>query len=248
MCAAAFAYEGWIIATSINAELRDSKKNLPKALIVGGIVIMVAYIAYYLGVAGGASSQVLIESGASVAFTNIFGGIFGNVLNLFVAISCMGTMNGLMLGCTRGIYSIAARGEGPMPKVFAQIDEKTNMPTNSAIIGLLFTAAWGLYFYLSNLAGTWTTYFAFDSSEISIITLYAMYIPIFVMWMVKNKDMGAGKRFVLPVLAICSSVFMIYAAVKAHQMNIVYYLIVFAISMLIGRLFINGEKKNADNQ
>ena len=30
--ATAFAYEGWIIATSINAELRDSEKNLPKRL------------------------------------------------------------------------------------------------------------------------------------------------------------------------------------------------------------------------
>ena len=29
VCATAFAYEGWIIATSINAELKDSKKNLP---------------------------------------------------------------------------------------------------------------------------------------------------------------------------------------------------------------------------
>ena len=31
--ATAFAYEGWICATSINAELRDAKKNLPKALV-----------------------------------------------------------------------------------------------------------------------------------------------------------------------------------------------------------------------
>ncbi len=33
--AVAFAYEGWIVATSINAEIKDSKKNLPRALIIG---------------------------------------------------------------------------------------------------------------------------------------------------------------------------------------------------------------------
>ena len=36
--ATAFAYEGWIIATSINAELKDAKKNLPKALVLGTLI------------------------------------------------------------------------------------------------------------------------------------------------------------------------------------------------------------------
>ena len=35
--AVAFAYEGWILATSINAELKDAKRNLPRALILGSL-------------------------------------------------------------------------------------------------------------------------------------------------------------------------------------------------------------------
>ena len=31
----AFAFEGWICATSIGAELKDSKKNMPRALLIG---------------------------------------------------------------------------------------------------------------------------------------------------------------------------------------------------------------------
>ena len=31
VAATAFAYEGWIIATSINAELKDARRNLPIA-------------------------------------------------------------------------------------------------------------------------------------------------------------------------------------------------------------------------
>ena len=137
VCATSFAYEGWIIATSINAELKDAKRNLPKALIIGGIIIIVTYICYYIGVAGGASVEVLMADGATKAVVNIFGGVLGNILNLFVAISCAGTMNGLMLGCCRGIYSLAARGEGPNPKLYSQVDEVSNLPNNSAILGLL---------------------------------------------------------------------------------------------------------------
>lgn len=249
VCATSFAYEGWIIATSINSELKDSKKNLPKALLIGGVIVVSVYILYYIGVAGGAEVGVLMSDGATTAFTNVFGGLFGNILNLFIAISCMGTMNGLMLGCCRGMYSIAARGEGPSPETFSQIDKKTNMPNNSAIMGLVFCAAWGFYFYLTSLAGTWndaiafkgtafeSVIFSFDSSELPIITNYAMYIPIFIMWMMKSKDLGYVKRFLIPALAIVGSLFMVYACLVGHGMSNFWYLIVYGVIMGVGFLF-----------
>ena len=243
VCATAFAYEGWIIATSINSELKDSKKNLPKALIIGGLIIIATYLFYYIGVAGGASNEQLIREGATVAFLNIFGNVFGNILNLFVAISCLGTMNGLMLGCVRGLYSLAARKEGPRPEIFSQVDAKTNMAHNSSVVGLLMCGFWGLYFYLANLAGTWQGAFVFDSSELPIITIYAMYIPIFIQWIRKQKDESVLRRFILPILSICGAVFMVAACILGHGMACVWYLIVFAVFMLVGVLL--NRKKTA---
>lgn len=237
VCATAFAYEGWIIATSINAELKDAKKNLPRALVIGAIIIIATYIFYYVGVAGGATNQELIDSGATVAFINVFGNVLGNILNLFIAISCIGTMNGLMLGCVRGLYSIAVRGRGPAPHVFSQIDKETNMPHNSAIVGLLLCGFWGLYFFLANLAGTWSGPFVFDSSELPIITIYMLYLPIFVMWIKKATDETATRRYVLPILAICGSLFMIYASIMGHGIACFWYLIVFAAVMAVGFAF-----------
>lgn len=242
ICSTAFAYEGWIIATSINAEIKNSKKNLPRALIIGGIIIAAAYILYYVGVVGGASNQELIDNGTTVAFTNIFGGVVGNILKLFIAISCFGTTNGLMLACCRGMYAVAARGEGPKPEVFGQVDHKTNMPNNSSIVGLLLVAVWFVYFYLANLAGTWTGPFVFDSSELPIITIYLMYLPILIQWMRKEKDQNLLRRFLLPGLALCGSVFMVIACVFSHRMGCVWYLIVFAVIMAIGAL-VKHQKK-----
>ena len=243
VCATAFAYEGWIIATSVNAEIKDSKKNLPKALILGGIIIIAVYLLYYVGVAGGASNQELIEKGAPVAFTNIFGGFLGNILNLFIAISCLGTTNGLVMGCSRCMYALAARGEGPRPEVFIQLDEKTNTPNNSAVFALLATAVWFLYFFLSNLAQTWKGPFVFDSTELPIITVYLMYLPMLVQWMRKEKKMPVLQRFILPSLALCGSVFMIVASVFSHGIGCVWYLIVFAVVMAIGGLIDRKKEK-----
>ena len=241
VCATAFAYEGWIIATSINAEIKDSRRNLPIALVAGGVIIAAVYISYYIGVAGGASNQTLIDQGATVAFTNIFGGFLGNVLNLFIAISCIGTMNGLMLGCTRGMYSLASRGEGPAPKMVAQVDPVTNMPNNSAVFALMATAAWFLYFYASNLACMWTGPFVFDSTELPIITIYTMYLPILIQWIRKEKEQNVIRRFIMPVLAVCGSVFMVIACIFSHGWGCVWYLIVFAVIMTVG---IVSNRKN----
>ena len=243
VCSTAFAYEGWIIATSINAEIKDSKKNLPKALIIGGIIIAAVYILYYVGVAGGATNQQLIDHGTTVAFTNVFGGVLGNVLKLFIAISCFGTTNGLMLACCRGIYAVAARGEGPKPEVFRQLDSKTNMPNNSSIVGLLLVGAWFCYFYLSNLAGTWTGPFVFDSSELPIITIYLMYLPIMTQWMRREKEQNALRRFLFPALSICGSVFMVIACIFSHGWGCLWYLIVFAAIMGLGGLLDRMSKK-----
>ena len=242
VCATAFAYEGWIIATSINSEIKDSKKNLPKALVIGGIIIAAVYILYYIGVAGGATNQELIDKGATIAFTNIFGGFLGNVLNLFIVISCLGTTNGLMLACSRCMYSLAARGEGPKPEMFGQVDKETNMPGNSAIFALLVTAAWFLYFYMTNLACIWTGPFVFDSSELPIITIYMMYLPILIQWMRKEKDEPVLRRFVMPILALCGSVFMVVACALSHKWACLWYLIVFAVIMVTGILVDNSRK------
>ena len=181
--------------------------------------------------------------GAPIAFTNIFGGVLGNILNLFIAISCLGTCNGLMLGCTRCMYSLAERKSGPKPEVYGQVDPATNMPNNSAIFALLVTAAWFLYFYASNLAGIWSGPFVFDSTELPIITIYLMYLPIFIQWMRKEKDVSFLRRFLLPGLACAGSAFMVLACALGHRMACVWYLIVFGVIMLIGHFLYRSKEK-----
>ncbi len=242
--ATAFAYEGWIIATSINAELRDSKRNLPIALVAGTFIVMAAYILYYIGLAGTVTNATLMaggQEGARIAFSTLFTGIGGTLIFVFVIISCLGTLNGLMLGCTRGIYSIAARGQGPKPALFAQVDPINNMPYNSGIAGLFLSALWLAYFYGANLTAPWFGFFCFDSSELPIITIYALYLPIFLMMMKNERDLSPFKRFVMPAAAILGSLFMIIAACFAHRMAVVAYLVVFAVVMLTG-VFFSREK------
>lgn len=242
---ASFAYEGWVVATSINGELKNAKRNLPIALVLGCFIIILIYVFYFVGVLGGATSDVLMNGGTHYAFLQIFGNHFGTILNVFVVVSCFGTLNGLMLACTRSFYTLAERGVGLKPKLFNQIDEQTNMPANSAIASVLVIAIWLVFFYATNLTEGWFGAFKFDSSELPLVTIYAMYIPIFIMMIVKErKSLGVLKGVVCPVLAIISSLFMVYAAIMTHKTTVVYYLITFIVIMAMGILVLYFNYKN----
>ena len=260
IAAAAFAYEGWSIATSINSELKEPKKNLPRALVIGTAIIMAIYITYFVGLLGGASVEVLEKEGSTAAFKNLFGGVGASVLNVFIVVSCLGTLNGLMLANSRSLYALSVRGNGPKPKMFSQIDSQTNMPVNSSALTLLFCAAWFFYFYGANLTEPIFGVFSFDSSELPIITIYALYIPIFIMFIVKEGKKNVFKNIIMPILATIASVFMIFVAIYAHGITkykeaaevgkfsfpVLFYLIVFVVIMAIGALLY--KRKNRNNE
>lgn len=249
VCATSFAYEGWIIATSINSELKDAKKNLPRALVIGTLIVMATYVLYYIGLAGAVENSVMMaggEAGAKIAFASVFSNVGGTLLFVFIVISCLGTLNGLMVGTVRGLYSIATRGNGPRPDVMNQVDPAVNMPVNSAVVGALLVAAWLLYFYGANLTSGWFGPFCFDSSELPIITIYALYIPIFIMVMKKETEWGTFKRFIMPGLSIIGCIFVVIAAFFAHRISVVFYLIIFAVVMLIAIKFDNTKKESKE--
>ena len=260
--AAAFAYEGWIIATSINSEIKNSKKNLPLALVIGSMIIMFVYVVYFIALTGGASSDSLITEGSTKAFVNLFGNAGAVLLNAFVVISCLGTLNGLMIACSRGMYSIALRSKSAKNEVLTQVDPLTNMPTNSGIVGLLFASFWLFYFYGANLQPKPIFgLFSFDSSELPIVTVYLLYVPMFIKYIIRERKGETKKNLILTGLACAASLFMVVCAVYAHgivpfknaqasgnfQFPILFYLIMFIVIMS-GSLFFNKDLLKKENK
>lgn len=255
IASAAFAYEGWIVATSINAELKHPKRDLPRALVIGTLIIMAVYILYFIGLTGGASVEILMKEGSTTAFKNLLGPIGGTILNAFVVVSCLGTLNGLMIGCPRAFYSIAVRGCGPKPRLLASVDPETNMPSNAGMLALVFCAAWYFYFYGANLTSPIFGLFSFDSSELPIITVYAFYIPLFIAFIKKEGKHNVFKNIVMPILAVIASLFMVFVAIYAHGIRpyqaaqadgkfafpVLFYLIVFTVIMAIGARFYHKQ-------
>ena len=212
--ATAFAYEGWIIATVINAELKDAKRTLPKALVVGTIAVAAIYMAYYLGISGVLTNeQVLAEGDAAPVrvIGLIFGNLGGTLLTVFVIVSCLGTLNGLIMGSARGMFSIASRGMGPRADLFCRVNPVTNSTSHSAIAGYFLSMFWLLVWY-GNFHGWWGRFM--DISELPIAFLYVIYISLYAWVMRTFTDLGGFSRFVCPALAGAGSLYIIWGAVQ----------------------------------
>lgn len=237
----AFAYEGWIIATVINAELKDAKKTLPRALVVGTIAVMTIYMLYYLGISGVLTNdQVLAEGDAAPVrvIEMIFGNVGGTLLTVFVIISCLGTLNGLIMGSARGMFSIASRNLGPRADLFKQINPVTNSTSWSAIIGYFLSCFWLIVWY-GNFHGWWGQFM--DVSELPIAFLYVIYISIYI-WVMKTfTDLGPLSRFLCPLLAGCGSMYIIWGAIQKDMF--IHFLILFLVIQGAGAMLMNSSKK-----
>jgi APA family basic amino acid/polyamine antiporter len=131
------------------------------------------------------------------------------------------------------------------------------MPSNSGVLSLFFCGAWFFYFYAANLTDPVFGLFSFDSSELPIITIYAIYIPIFVKFIIKEGKKNIFKNTVMPIFAIIAAIFMVFVAVYAHGIRpyqsaaangtfafpVLFYLIVFAVIMAIGAIFYKKRAK-----
>ena len=242
-----FAYEGWIAALSIGRELKNSRKNLPIALVLGGISVLLVYVFYYLGIMGAVSSETLLNYGSDgikIAFSNILGKT-SELLLAFVAISCIGALNGMMFSLGRAMYSIGKSEQGPSPKLFSEINTVSGMPVASFSLGLVFSVLWLLFLFGTQISeDALFGNFGFDISEIPVVTVYGMYIPLFFSFLKKwGRKISVLKRITVS-MGIVACIFTAVCAIYAHFTDMTDYILVFVAIMLAGSLFRKNQCKN----
>lgn len=241
----AFSFDGWIISTSICHEIRNSKRNLPLALIISPIVILLAYVLYFVGVSIFVGPQNVLELGdnsVNQMATKLFGATGAKIMLVFVIISVLGTVNGVILGMIRMPYSLAIRNMIPFSKSLAKENKNLkNMPLNSAMFSLVVTLGWQLLHYITQegINGSQgILYQKGDVSEIAICISYLNYCVLYVVILklakkgeIKNKFMG----YFVPIMAIIGS-FIILSSGFINPLFI-YYLIICLAIMFVGYLY-----------
>jgi basic amino acid/polyamine antiporter, APA family len=136
-----FAYGGWQTTNFIAAEIRDPRKNLPRALLLGVLGVIVLYLSvnliyvWALAPAGLAAT----ETPASEVLSRAFGGTGSAIIAVAIAISTLGFLSNAMLTYPRVYFAMA--DDGVFPRVFSRLGSRTRVPVWSiALQGALTTA------------------------------------------------------------------------------------------------------------
>jgi APA family basic amino acid/polyamine antiporter len=123
-----FAYGGWQTTNFIASEIRDPRKNLPRALLLGVIGVIVLYVTvnFVYVQALGPAGLAATSTPASELMRRALGRIGAALIAAAIAISTLGFLSNAMLTYPRVYFAMAE--DGVFPRVFARLGSRTRVP------------------------------------------------------------------------------------------------------------------------
>jgi basic amino acid/polyamine antiporter, APA family len=179
-----FSSDSWNNVTFIAAEIKDPKKNIPRSLFLGTLIVTVIYIlaniAYLslLPMQGTPVSETAIGKGIMFASQDRVGAaaanvIMGNigvfVMAALIMVSTFGCNNGLVLSGGRLFYAMSK--DGLFFKKAGELNSH-NVPAKA----LWFQCLWACILCVSGKYGDLLTYATFASLLFYMFTIYGLFI------------------------------------------------------------------------
>jgi len=216
LLATMFAYDGWIHIGNISGELKNPKKDLPRAIVGGLLFVMAAYILVnmaYLFVLP-ATALAATKTPATDVATILFGAIGGKVITVGILISIFGALNGNVLTGMRVPYTLALENKLPGSKWLSKLHPKTKTPVNSGILI-------GVIAIFMTLLGNFN-----QLTDLLVFVLWIFYVMTFIAVMVLRKSQPDLIRPykvplypVVPLIAIIGGLYIIINTMFTQPMN-----------------------------
>lgn len=243
----AFSYDGWTIATSITNEVKNPKKNMTLALIIGPLVILGVYLLYFLGITKILGPEYILSTGNSAV--NKVGELFlGNggstLLIIFIIISVLGVVNGITLGSLRMPQALASKDMIPNSSKIAIIDPKIGLSISSCVVSFITTAVWLFIHYITQKTNILR---GGDISEIAIVFSYVCYIILYfkVISMKKNNVIKSKfKGIVCPIFGCIGSLVILFGSLVSNPFYVLMFMLICFMVGFIGVIYYMKKEKN----
>ena len=194
-----FNFLGFEVICTYAPTMQNPKKQIPQAIITGGIVIALIYIfsAFGIGVAI-PTSEISTSSGLIDSFSLLLsgaGGLAGTVL-IIVGVLFLLTLFGNMISWSFGVNSVAAYAadNGDLPAYFGKRSGKNDMPTGAAVMNGLLASAIVIIGALLPESDLFWSFFALNL--VMLLVSYVVMFPAFLK--LRSKDPDAVRPFKVP--------------------------------------------------
>jgi len=201
LVAALWGYDGWNNVSMVSSEIRNPQRNLPRALILGTLAVIVIYLlanlAYFYVLDAGTVSRTDLVAGEMMG--RIFPSWGAGAVSVTVMISIFAALNGSILTGSRVPFAMAR--DGLFFRPIAHIHPEYRTPS----VSILSLSAWGaLLVIISGQYDQLFTYVIFAS-----VILYAMATASVIVLRRKRPDMPRPYRTVgypfVPILFVAGS-------------------------------------------
>lgn len=186
-----FNFLGFEVICTYAPDMQNPKKQIPQAIIAGGIVIALIYIfsAFGIGVAI-PTDEISTSSGLIDSFQLLLGSS-GGVLLIIVSVLFLLTLFGNMISWSFGVNSVAAYAadNGDLPKYFGKRSSRNNMPTGAAVMNGLLASAIVIIGALLPESDLFWSFFA-----LNLVMLLVSYVVMFPAFLKLRKIDGDTER------------------------------------------------------
>ena len=233
----AFSYDGWIISTTISNEVKNPKKTMPLALIIGPISVLLIYLSFFVGICKLLGPEYIMSMGneaVNQAGSYLFGTYGVKIMIVFVLIAVLGVANGVTLGSIRMPQALASKGMLPNATKITKINPKYELSTWSVVISLITSFAWLMLHYVTKKIGILGSS---DVSEITIVFNYICFTILYVKVMIMRKQGEIKSNFfgyIAPVLAILGSVIILVGGVISNPIYVPIFIFICFIICISG--------------
>lgn len=186
-----FNFLGFEVICTYAPDMQNPKKQIPQAIIAGGIVIALIYIfsAFGIGVAI-PTDEISTSSGLIDSFQLLLGSS-GGVLLIIVSVLFLLTLFGNMISWSFGVNSVAAYAadNGDLPKYFGKRSSRNNMPIGAAVMNGLLASAIVIIGALLPESDLFWSFFA-----LNLVMLLVSYVVMFPAFLKLRKIDGDTER------------------------------------------------------
>jgi basic amino acid/polyamine antiporter, APA family len=136
-----FAYGGWQTANFVAAEVREPRKNLPRALILGmaGVIVLYLPVNFVCVRVLGPADLAAAPAPASAVMLCVAGKTGARILAAGIALSALGFLSQSVLTYPRVSYAMAR--DGWLPPAFAALDPRSQAPVLAIVLNSLLAIA-----------------------------------------------------------------------------------------------------------
>ncbi|RKO62311.1 agmatine:putrescine antiporter, APC superfamily [Caldibacillus debilis GB1] len=177
-----FNFLGFEVVTAMSGEMKDPQREIPKALIIGGILIAVFYLLAAFGVGVAIPYDELSTDSGLLDSLAILLGSKGKWLVTLVGLLFLFTLFANLISWAYGINYVAlyASQNHCLPNVFKWKRKKNDMPVGSSILNGIFASTLVLIAPVMNHLGLEDVFWSFFGLNlVTLLLSYSFMFPSF---------------------------------------------------------------------